>query len=83
MNVSAPVSFSPGAPATVTVTGNPGSVVDIIVDGEGCSVLLTVTIGANGKGTGFYQVPRCLGASVFIVARDNAGKMSRTATFGS
>ena len=79
MNVTIPNVLSAGAGLTICVSGTPGHTVEVIVDGDGCSVRLFIPIDANGEGTGFVRSP-CLGRSPFVFARDEAGNVGGTPT---
>ena len=48
MNVTVPNVFAGSAGLTICVSGAVGSTVEVIVEGDGCSVRLLIPVDANG-----------------------------------
>ena len=74
MNVSAPFALTGSTPLTFQVNGAPGAKVEILSQGDGCSIHKTIVLDATGKETVF--IPRnvnCPLVNVLILARDDMG----------
>ncbi len=82
MNVSAPFGLTGSAPLTVQINGAPGARVELILQGEGCSIRKSILLDATGKGTAVFPTSgNCPGAGVIIHAKDDVGRESRASSF--
>jgi len=81
MTVTVPIGSPPGVPLSIQINGAAGGTVQVVIDGEACSIRKVVPVDAVGNALIIIPFTPCLGNAVLVNVRDGAGHAVFAATF--